>query len=128
MRDLGHKSSLHHQNYKRGLWAETLALCYFLMRGYRPVSRRYKCKSGEIDLVVKKGSRLIFAEVKYRRNSDHALESVSPKNQQRVRRAAEHFLQRYKHSYPQSGDSLQLRFDVVAISPYFNIKHIRNAF
>lgn len=119
-------------SYKSGLWGEYLASAYFVVRGYRVLARRYKTKSGEIDLVVGRGwigkpSRIVFVEVKTRKRSGvkeiEALEAVTMKSQARIRRAAETFLQ-------QSPDllSVDTAFDVVLVRPPVFLKHIRFAF
>lgn len=114
-----------------GRLCEYYAAVILFFKGYRLVKNRYKCASGEIDLVVKNSKCIVFVEVKYRKCQEDALYSITPKNQRRVRRATEHYLnvmtQRLS-SGRESGDSRAIRFDVVVISPYLRFKHIKNAF
>lgn len=104
-----------------------MSVLYFLLKGYIPIRHRYKCAHGEIDLVVKNKNVIVFVEVKYRKSQSDALESIGPKNKQRVRRAAEHYISS-DHFLSKIGDKLSMRFDAVLISPYFKVTHIRNAF
>ena len=50
----------------RGLRAETLALIVLMLKGYRPLARRYAAAGGEIDLIVARGDTIAFVEVKAR--------------------------------------------------------------
>ena len=93
-----------------GPWGEALAAEAYRKRRYRIVAMNYRTRCGEIDLIAQDRSCLVFAEVKLRKNSDFgaAREFVTPRKQERVRRAAELYLS--EHDSP-----LQPRFDVVEI-------------
>ncbi len=81
-----------------------------------PVTSNYRCKFGEIDLIMINTNTgvLAFIEVKYRHSSDfgHALQTVTKAKQHRIRVTAAHFLNRN----PQLAE-LVSRFDVVGVSP-----------
>ncbi|WP_333023239.1 YraN family protein [Wolbachia endosymbiont of Pentidionis agamae] len=47
-----------------GYFGEVLVLCYFKTKCYKIVKHRYACKFGEIDLIVSRGNKLVFIEVK----------------------------------------------------------------
>ena len=98
---------------ERGERAEQQA-CRFLTRhGLRLVSRNFRSRRGEIDLVMQEEEGLVFVEVRLRRYRGFggALESVTFGKQQRIIHAARYFLQ----THPAwSGRSC--RFDVVAVS------------
>ncbi|HET9480481.1 MAG TPA: YraN family protein [Candidatus Polarisedimenticolia bacterium] len=97
-----------------GLAGEALAERHLTSRGFRVVARRYRTRLGEIDLVVRRGTLLVFVEVRARRGARYgtAAESVHPLKQARLVRAAAGFLA----ANPQpEGDPL-CRFDVVAIT------------
>lgn len=103
--------------WQRGRNAERLAAWYLRARGYRILAERYKTASGEIDLVATRFSRhtraLVFVEVKARATRTAGLEAISPRQQQRIRAAAETFLARkYKSNRP-----ARCRFDAIVISP-----------
>ena len=54
---------------ERGGAGEDAALTVYIRRGYRPVARNWRCKLGELDLVLVRGDLLVFCEVKTRRES-----------------------------------------------------------
>lgn len=97
----------------RGDWAEQMAVEYLKAAGLRLLARNYLCRSGEIDLVMQHGEGTVFVEVRYRAGSDFgsAAESIDLRKQQKVVRAAQHYLLR--HPVAAAGDC---RFDVVVIA------------
>lgn len=54
-------------NHKQGAAAEDAALAFLLGKGYSLLARNWHCAYGEIDLIVKNGSTIVFVEVKYRK-------------------------------------------------------------
>ncbi len=116
-------SQKHRRSHRSGLLAEWLALAYFTLKGYWLVAWRYKTPVGEIDLILKRGRRLIFVEVKARADADDAAHAVHAKNQSRVVRAAQHYLA----SHPRYAQH-EVRFDVCLIAWYQWPKHLPNAF
>lgn len=96
-----------------GLLGEELALAHLQTHGLKLVARNYRCKLGEIDLVMLDGQTLALVEVRCRANNDYggAAASVDWRKQQRLARAAEHLLMKRSElkRYP-------ARFDVVAIT------------
>jgi putative endonuclease len=112
------------ETHKTGLFAETLAVIFLRLRGWRILSRRFKTNVGEIDIIAKRGKQIAFIEVKRRRTIDDALMCLSPNAITRIRRAAEWFLK----SRPEFADKCDMRFDLIAIAPYARIRHIPNAF
>ena len=90
------------------------------------MTRNYRCRQGEIDLVLQDRDTLVFVEVRYRRQSafGSAAESVDSRKQARLVACARHYLTTRR----QAG-SRCCRFDVVAIDgPDESITWIRNAF
>ena len=73
-----------------GIRAEDEACRYLEQRGLRCIARNYRCAVGEIDLLLTEGHTLVFAEVRYRRNSHYggAVESVGPRKRSRLIAAA----------------------------------------
>ncbi len=112
---------------KLGAWAERRALRYLQGQGLRYVSSNYRCRLGEIDLIMEDGRCLVFVEVRYRRSARFggALVSVDARKQARLRRAAEHY--RQTHS---STARNPCRFDVIGIEDKQEntIQWIKNAF
>ena len=90
--------------------AESLALRYLERQGLRLIARNFRCKAGELDLIMQDRQVLVFVEVRKRagKNFGGAAASVTPAKQQRLIRAAQFYLLRY----PQPP---ACRFDVVAI-------------
>lgn len=116
-----HAARLKH--YRRGILAEYAALLWLTCKGYWPVALRYKTPVGEIDVVVRRGSKLVFVEVKARATTADAAYAIHAKNQSRVVRASQYFLA----SHPEYGHC-EVRFDAVLIAWYARPKHLVNAF
>ena len=109
--------------YRDGLLSETLTAFLFRLRGYRVVAQRYRSPVGEIDLVVTRGRRLAFVEVKRRKTKDEAAHSLSERQMERITRAAQYWLA----SHPDF-TSHTIAFDVVLAAPWSWPRHIENAF
>ena len=94
----------------QGTAAEDLACRHLETHGLRLVGRNFRCRSGELDLIMRDGEQLVFVEVRSRRHSRYGTpaESVTRVKQQRLIRAAAFYLQRQRLDLP-------CRFDVVAI-------------
>jgi putative endonuclease len=108
--------------FRRGLSAELLCVCHLRLRGYRILARRFRVKSGEIDLIARRGAVLAAVEVKARSDLATAGESLTPRQRRRIARALEHFL-------VQRPDlaGLALRFDVMLVSPRRWPRHLVDA-
>jgi putative endonuclease len=112
---------------KRGAWAEDLACKHLIDHGLRLVTRNYRCRHGEIDLVMRDGRTIAFVEVRLRNRTDYGTgaESVDARKQARLLSSAEHYLQRHATLLA------KCRFDVVSILESGNthrLEWIRNAF
>jgi putative endonuclease len=94
-----------------GSAAEIAAAKWLTRQGLELVEKNYRCKGGEIDLIMRSGTDLIFVEVRLRKRSDYgsAAESVTATKQRRIICAARHFLAAHPR-WQNSG----CRFDVVA--------------
>ncbi|AQZ94735.1 YraN family protein [Halopseudomonas phragmitis] len=94
-----------------GNLAERQAERLLLKAGLRLLARNYRCKQGELDLVMRDRDTVVFVEVRYRRKSQwgSAAETVDWRKQKRVQIAAQHYLLTHPHlaNHP-------CRFDVVA--------------
>ena len=108
---------------KIGSCHEEEAAAFLKKQGLFIVTKNFRCKSGEIDLIVRDGKYLVFVEVKYRSNkeSGYASAAVDYRKQKRISQAAQFFLLRYGYGEP------PCRFDVVAIDGE-QIQWIKNAF
>lgn len=95
-----------------GQQAESWAAEYLVARGLRLIERNYRCKLGEIDLVMAEAGTVVFVEVRYRssRRYGGALESVDRHKCRRLLAAAQHYMvERCVRG--------SVRLDVVAIAP-----------
>ncbi len=95
-----------------GAFYEQVAAEYLEERGCRVVERNYRCRCGEIDLIVRQGDMLVFVEVKFRRDRSMGdpQEAVNGAKQRRIRGAAMNYLA-VRHLPP----GVPSRFDVVSI-------------
>lgn len=93
-----------------GQAAEDKALDHLRGMGVTLVERNFRCRGGEIDLIMKDGATLVFVEVRKRSTPRYggAAASVTTRKQARLILAAQVFLQRYTQPPP-------CRFDVIAI-------------
>jgi putative endonuclease len=111
---------------KSGLAAEQAALRHLESQGWTLLARNHVVRGGELDLVMRDGTTVVFVEVRLRRSGDEALASITPRKVARVVRAAELYLagQRF-------GDA-PVRFDVVCAcrraDGTFALTHLCNAF
>lgn len=97
-----------------GQQVEAQAQRWLAHRGLTPLEKNYRCKAGEIDLVMRDGEALVFVEVRYRRQNRFGggLESVDLRKQRKLLLAARHYLAHRKQY-----DDCPCRFDVLAASP-----------
>ena len=104
---------------------EDLAAAYLKERGYYILTRNYRNRFGEIDIIAKApDDTIVFAEVKYRRtDAAAALEAVTPAKRRQISRIALFYLNQMK-----AGADLSCRFDVIGIDGEERIFHIENAF
>ncbi len=95
-----------------GLDAERLAGQFLQREGLISVARNFRCRLGEIDLIVRDKDCLVFVEVRYRTSNrfSRAGQTVDIHKQRKLIRTAAFFLAKR----PQYANSV-VRFDVVAI-------------
>jgi putative endonuclease len=103
-RTSGHRQRL-------GAAGEDRAAEWYRRAGYEVVARNWRCREGELDLVVRDRRTLVFCEVKTRTSDRFGLpaEAVTPAKQRRIRALAARFLR--DHAEPVPG----IRFDVVSV-------------
>ncbi|SDU22537.1 YraN family protein [Halopseudomonas salegens] len=99
------------QRQESGNLAERQAEKLLLRSGMRCLARNFRCKRGELDLVMRDRDTVVFVEVRNRRHSQwgSAAESVDWRKQQKLIAAAQFYIL----SHPHLADS-PCRFDVVA--------------
>jgi len=93
-----------------------------MAKGYRILGFRLRTPQGEIDLLAQKGPVLAVVEVKLRGTIETALEAVTWRQRQRLRRAAESFAARRN-----SLKGAVIRLDLMALAPGRWPCHIRDA-
>ncbi|MBS1264207.1 MAG: hypothetical protein MAG471_00023 [Acidimicrobiaceae bacterium] len=95
-----------------GRWGERVAERHYRRDGYRVLARNWRCRSGEIDLILEHRGTVVFCEVKTRSSEvfGHPAEAVDQRRQGRLRRAAVEWMKG-------GGCSGAVRFDVVAVLP-----------
>ena len=114
---------------RRGNRGEDAVAAALVRRGYRLLERQYRCRWGELDLIVQSPAGILcFVEVKTRsgRTAGEAREAVTHAKQGRLRRAATWYL-------AQTGLDCPCRFDVAEVYPdplwqRPRIHYISNAF
>lgn len=109
----------------RGAEAEDAALRLLQARGLRLVCRNYRCRGGELDLVLLDGQTLVIVEVRARSHAAFATaaESVDARKQGRIIHAAQWFL----GAHPEHARRT-VRFDVVGFDGGGRPDWIRAAF
>ena len=93
-----------------GQWGEEQVAEKLRRDGWTVVARNFRCRFGELDLVAKNDSFLVFVEVKLRKDDrfGSACEAVTTSKQRKLRAAAQYYL----ISHP---TRLQPRFDVAEV-------------
>jgi putative endonuclease len=114
--------------HRLGRYGEELAATYLTDRGLVVLSRNWRCRDGELDVVATDGRSLIVCEVKTRTTADFGdpAEFVTPAQMTRIRRATQAWLRRYRVGW------CEIRFDVFTVlwpaSGEPRLRHLRGAF
>jgi putative endonuclease len=107
-----------------GRQAEQIAAAYLRRKGLTVIETNYRCRRGEIDLVLRDRGTIVFAEVRLRRSQSFggAAFSIDRRKQARIIAAARHYLA--------GGKEMPCRFDVVLLDRLEppGIEWIRDAF
>jgi putative endonuclease len=108
----------------RGAAAESTALAWLQKKGLKLVERNWRCKAGELDLVLRDGPSLVMVEVRLRSSNDFggAAASIDARKRAKLVAAARLYLARLP--------DCPCRFDVVTMSDPAgrDLEWIRNAF
>ncbi len=106
-----------------GQTAEARAEAFLVSHGLKRLARNWRCRFGELDLVMQDGATLVFVEVRLRNRSDFggAAASVTPAKQKKLLAAARQYLSTLKTLPP-------CRFDVIALAGDAPPEWIKNAF
>ena len=107
----------------RGRDAEQAAFDYLRKQGLSKVERNYRCRFGEIDLIMREGNSLVFVEVRMRTSGNYggAIESIDTRKKQKLLATARHYM-------AAKGAFSDCRFDAVLLNGDNRIDWIRDAF
>lgn len=97
---------------KVGQLFEQRAVEFLEDHGLKILEKNYRCRSGEIDLIARDDSYVVFVEVKYRHceKTGYASEAVDGRKQRTISRVADYYLMCHFSSW-----DIPCRFDVVGI-------------
>ena len=117
-------------NISVGKLGEEIAAAFLTARGYRLLERNFRCKGGEVDIIVRDpaDNSLVFVEVKARRGLSYGVPqlAVTPFKQRQISKAALTWLSKKRLH------DTNARFDVIAIlldeGGHHKVEHIQNAF
>ena len=108
--------------YQKGLLAEALCAWILRLKGYRILERRFRCRFGEIDIIAKRFSTLVFVEVKARPNLQSAVEAICGRQQKRIEQTAQFYISHRRREF-----FLTTRFDVMVVKNWCWPLHLRAA-
>ncbi len=108
-----------------GAKGEDLAAAWYERQGYEIVARNWRCKDGELDLIVRANRTYVFCEVKTRTSTAFGTpaEAVGREKQMRIRRLAARWLDEGS-----CGPARDIRFDVASVLGPRNVEVIEGAF
>jgi putative endonuclease len=94
-----------------GRSGETVTETWYVRRGFRVLARNWRCRIGELDLVLVRGGLLVFCEVKTRRGHRFGagFDAVGPHKRRKLRALGEAFLQQHP------AGPIAVRFDVSSV-------------
>lgn len=77
------------------------------------ITRNFRCRLGEIDLIMQHGNEIVFVEVRYRQSNNFggAKDSIDNRKQQKIVKTASYYLQQHLQS-----DDTACRFDVMIVN------------
>lgn len=108
--------------------AEAIAATFLQAKGLTLLEKNFRCRHGEIDLIMLQGKTLVFIEVRLRSNSLYggAAMSIDASKQNKLRRTAEFFLQSHANTYSDTA----CRFDAILMQSLNSesTEWIQNAF
>lgn len=112
------------KHLEQGEFAERIAATFLQQQGLILIEKNFRCKYGEIDLLMREGETLVFIEVRLRSNEKFggAALSINQAKQQKLNRTAAHYLQTH-------GDC-NCRFDVILMqtTDVNAVEWLKNAF
>ncbi|HLD01917.1 MAG TPA: YraN family protein [Patescibacteria group bacterium] len=111
-----------------GKKGEDIASKYLAKNGYKLLTRNFRTRNGEVDIIALDADVLVFVEVKTRSSEAFGtpFEAITFWKMRALQRAAEF----YKHTHPKLPDAM--RIDVVSVmidmnGSVLNVEHLKNA-
>lgn len=112
-------------NQQFGKLGEDIAAEYLEKKGYKILTRNYRCGRVELDIICEVNNEIVFVEVKTRTSDLMAYpeQAVGKSKQRNIRLAAENFME-------ENQMTLSARFDIIAVikGDKFEVEHIEDAF
>ena len=98
-------------------------MSFLQTKGLKLITKNYRCRTGEIDLVMQDKKELVFIEVRYRATSDYgsALDSVDQYKIKKLISAANHYISTHQTDLP-------IRFDVIGFDSSLKPNWVTSAF
>ena len=110
-------------NYHAGFAAEDIVADDYARRSHGIVARRWRGKSGEVDLIVREGDTVVFVEVKKSRSFVNAATRLGRRQMERILGSASEFL-----AGEPKGQLTDVRFDLALVNGFGGLQIIENAF
>ncbi|MFZ3088783.1 MAG: YraN family protein [Methylotenera sp.] len=112
------------KHLKEGNAAEQLAATFLQQKGLTLIEKNFRCTYGEIDLIMRDGKTLVFIEVRLRSSGNFggAAMSINQSKQEKLRRAAERYLQIHGDTSCRFDAVLMQKIDINAV------EWVQNAF
>lgn len=110
-------------SYHAGCVAEDIVASDYTRRNHGIAARRWRGKSGEIDLVAREGDTVIFVEVKKSRSFGTAAARLGRRQMDRILASAAEFL-----AGEPRGQLTDVRFDLAVVNAVGGLSVIENAF
>lgn len=97
--------------HETGTEIEAIAKAFLEEQGLTILEQNFHCKFGEIDLIAKHNNKVIFVEVRYRKNSSYGsgANSVTTKKQQKIIATAKYYTTKISSRH-------DFRFDIISVS------------
>ncbi len=113
-----------YEKHYLGKTGEMIATKYLIKNGYKIVTRNFRCKQGEIDIIAQDKNEIVFIEVKTRHNNNYGnpAQAVDKRKRTHILNATKYFI------YINRLENRFIRFDVIEIyqKDKFYINHIKN--
>jgi putative endonuclease len=107
---------------RRGRWGEAVAALWLQLQGFRVLAHRVRLRSGEVDLLVRRGDVIAAVEVKTRARIEEGYYAVDRESQQRIARTADAWL-----AARPGLRTMRRRLDLVVVAPWRLPVHVPDA-